>query len=295
MTTLFRSITVLLLLLPFSSLVAQTGRINGRLVDQSGQPVSHVAVYFKSYPVSTIIYSDSTGHFSLSAGYTGEQVIRFERFGWIPRERRMIVSSASVDIGTITLIYGDSDANGTVDLKDLTSFEDVYLDSVNNTNRYKDYNTDGIIDSSCINLAAMGVESNGPLPNEWLVSKPDYVTFIPERSNPEFATNQHYLMTKLKSGRWFGIWTSGYQEGAPNQSMLCHWSDDEGKSWSPYSVIDGPSTEGKIASWGFPIYVPELDRIYVFYNKDSGSRIFHQGEMYMKYSSNNGEDWTAEF
>ncbi|MFZ5947117.1 MAG: carboxypeptidase-like regulatory domain-containing protein [Stygiobacter sp.] len=267
--------------------------VQGVVTDENSIPIPGVAVFAEG--TSNIVYTDSVGRYSITDLTAGLHIVYFLKFGWLGVKKEISIASRRIQLDTVKLWFGDVDNDGAINVKDVALIHEETSDSVSNKTRYMDSNTNGIVDSEDESKTMSAVETAGVQCPEWLISKPDYVTFIPAVSNPKFATNQHYLITKLKNGRLLGIWTAGFMESSDNQSMLCHWSDDNGKTWSKYVVIDGPQTDGKTASWGFSIYVPERDRIYVFYNKDVGSRIYNQGVMKMKYSTDGGENWSAAY
>lgn len=287
-------IIYIILLIVFSAGMAQGQVIvQGVVTDAENQPLADVGI-IAEVP-SRIVYTNSAGQFTITDLSPGIHTLRFVKFGWRNVERKITISEGKFRLDTVKLDFGDIDNNGVIDLKDVALLHDEVADSVSNKTRYMDNNANDIIDEVDESKVISAVETQGFQCPEWLVSKPDYVTFIPSLADTQFATNQHYLVIKLRNGRLLGIWTSGYQESAYNQSMLCHWSDDGGKTWSKFVVIDGPQVDGRIASWGFSIYVPERNRVYVFYNKDVGTRIYHQGEMWMKYSSDGGETWSGVY
>ena len=51
----------------------------------------------------------------------------------------------------------------------------------------------------------------------------------------------------------------------------------------------------KIHSWGFSIFAPNFDRIYVFYAKDIGTRLNGVAEMFVKYTDDLGISWYGPF
>jgi hypothetical protein len=286
-------LTVLVLEIMPSFLRGQN-HVSGRIIDEEYKPVSDVAVVLDG-PATKIFYSDSSGYFSIPDVQPGIHRIGAYKFGWLGVEKKITVDREFYDAGTFKFRFGEYDNNGTIDLRDLSLIGDRLNDTITNLNQFLDINENRILDTAEFFKAASSVETKGNKCPEWLISKPDFVTFIPSNSDPDYATNQHYLITRLKNGRLLGIWTAAYMEGSTNQSMLCHWSDDNGKTWSKYKIIDGPLHDGKIASWGFSIYVPEVDRFYVFYNKDIGTRIFHQGDMMMRYTSDGGQTWSNAY
>lgn len=274
-----------------------SNRITGSVVDQMGQPVSDVAIYFSQFKTSTINYSDSNGNFTIINYPLGSHEVRFEKLGYVGTSVRAVLKVAENNLGTVKIVFGDADVNGLVNQSDINTFEAMLGISLDNTNRFMDYDHNYRMDSIDLTAVLQGGGNKGLPASEWLASKPDYVTYVPALSSYQlFTTNQHYIVTQLKNGRLLGIWTGGFVESADNQSMLCHWSDNGGKTWSDFNIIDGPWwEENKIASWGFPIYVPEQNRFYVFYNKDIGTRIYQQGHLAMKYSDDGGVTWSREY
>lgn len=268
--------------------------ISGYVKTNDGLPISEASVYIEGY--SKIFYSDSTGFFRTDDLKSGNYTIHIEKFGYTTITKSIeLFYNSDLSTGIHTLYFGDYNGDGVVTLSEVAFISSFYHDSTQNFNRFLDFNNNSIIDSVEIVSAMESINKKSDPFHEFLVSKPDYVTFIPQTETNRFLTNQHYLTQQLKSKRIFSIWTAGYMEASDNQSVLCHWSDDNGLTWTKFSVIDGPETDGKISSWAFFIYIENLNRIYVFYNKDTGSRIYHQGELLMKYSDDEGGSWSHSY
>ncbi|MFQ6097954.1 MAG: sialidase family protein, partial [Armatimonadota bacterium] len=142
--------------------------------------------------------------------------------------------------------------------------------------------------------------------NEWQHTSPDLVVFIPEAKTGPQTDNQHFIVFPLENGDFFALWTSAYRESHPNQHIVFSKSRDRGITWSKPVTIAGPKViekDGKtayegLASWGFPIYVPDKNRIYVFYQKGIGvydPRPGFTGEMRFIYTEDDGETWSREY
>ena len=166
--------------------------------------------------------------------------------------------------------------------------------------------------------------------NEWQVSEPDIVVHIPDAEIGPEASNQHFIVIPLKNGHFFAIWTSAYYESHPNQHIVFSKSLDKGFTWSKPETIAGPvsvpcehpydgdwkwpdfvpektkrylidndhARYSGIASWAFPIYSPEMNRIWVFYNKctgivDTDDNV--SGELRGIYTDDEGASWSPEF
>ena len=112
--------------------------------------------------------------------------------------------------------------------------------------------------------------------DQWKDSDPDLVVYIPEADLTPQSDNQHFLVFPLKDGTFFAVWTMGSYEGAKDMRVVFSKSGDRGQTWSRPETIAGPSrVESKgekdwvgRAVWGFPIYVPARNRIYVFYGRE---------------------------
>jgi|GEM_PF-3659981 len=289
----YRSI---LLIVFFASLARGQVVINGIVCDMENTPIPDVAVVVDS--LSTIFYTDSTGRYTIEELseelLQGVHTLYFFKFGWLGIKKEINIISGKFQLDTVRINFGDINKDGIIDLRDVALIHDVVGDSVSNRTRYMDNNANGIIDENDESKVISAVETQGFQCPEWLISKPDYVTFVPSLVKPEYGTNQHYLMTKLNSGRLLGIWTGGKKENI-DQSILFHYSDDGGKTWSIPQVLDGPMFDGYNSSWGFPIYIPAKNRIYVFFNKDNGTKIYHSGDLWCRYSDDEGLTWSKAY
>jgi hypothetical protein len=285
-------ISVFVLVVSLSSL--QAGIVKGRIVDPNGDPVSDVGITIA--PFRWVVYTDSAGSYSTPTIAPGTYVLKAQRFGWVSQQDTVTMPVTDLlTLNEIVLSFGDMDNNGVIDLRDVVLMSDSQGDSVTNVNRYLDLDGNGIIDSVDFDEQLIGFNNTGKAVDEWMVSRPDFITFIPSAVNSSDGTNQHDLVSHLPTGRLFGLWTQGYEESGSNQSVVCHWSDDGGTTWSDPKVIDGPQLDGRIASWGFFVVVPAFHRIYVFYNKDVGTRIYQTGQLEFKYSDDWGENWSSPF
>jgi len=141
---------------------------------------------------------------------------------------------------------------------------------------------------------------------EWQHTSPDLVVFIPPAETGPQAENQHFLVFPLKNGDFFAVWTSAFRESHPNQHIVFSKSHDRGVTWTKPVTIAGPAVVEKngektyegLASWGFPIYVPDKNRIYVFYQKGIGvydPRPGNTGEVRFVYTDDEGATWSREY
>lgn len=284
----------ILLITSFSIYFAFGGQLSGRIVNIEGSPVQNVAICIEGY--NWIVYSDSGGYFQTFDLTNTMYNLEFHKFGWLSFSKTFIVQSGITNIGTIKMFFGDINSDGKIDLTDMDLILNIEDEKSDNTNRFLDLNNNGDIDSTEIRMVSYSLGKKSSIKfREFLVTLPDIYTFIPDSELSPLGTSQHYLMVQLKSGRWFGVWTNGWQEGATNQSVVCHWSDNEGKTWSSRRLIDGPSISSYVASWGFPIYIENLNRIYVFYQQDNGERIYHTGNLVFRFSSDEGETWSKVY
>ena len=133
-------------------------------------------------------------------------------------------------------------------------------------------------------------------PPDVLRTAPDFVTYIPRGGRANDTSNQHFLVVPSWTGTFLAVWTQSSVENNPDQRVVFARSDDRGATWTDPIVIDGPSaSDGRIASWGFPVLAPELRRMYVFYNKNVGvvdAREDTTGAMAFKYSDDEGVSWS---
>ncbi len=141
---------------------------------------------------------------------------------------------------------------------------------------------------------------------EWQCTSPDLVVYLPDAQRGPRADNQHFIVFPLKNGDFFALWTAAYHESHPNQHIVFSKSADRGVTWSPPVTVAGPKVvekDGKrtyegLASWGFPIYVPDKNRVYVFYNKGIGlydPQPGLSGAMRFVYTDDDGRTWSREY
>ena len=156
---------------------------------------------------------------------------------------------------------------------------------------------------------------------EWQRTAPDLVVYKPDAERGYDAYTVHFLVTTTPTGAWLAFWTHSADEGYLNQHMACSRSEDRGRTWSAPQVVDGPpSAEDRsvtapdktdndwhaikveadhigIASYGFPIVVPETGRVYCFYGKSAGKTDFRYDishVLQMRYSDDDGMTWSEE-
>ena len=168
-----------------------------------------------------------------------------------------------------------------------------------------------------------------PYTEEWKRTRPDLVVHIPEAELGPETENQHFIVIPLANGHFFAVWTSAYYESHPNQHIVFSKSLDHGLNWTRPVTIVGPLAEPfnspyegdwewpyfvpertkryliendhmtykGMAGWAFPIYVAEMHRVWVFYNKSTGvidSADTVSGELRGVYTDDEGESWSEE-
>ncbi|MAE63941.1 MAG: hypothetical protein CMJ18_06675 [Phycisphaeraceae bacterium] len=160
---------------------------------------------------------------------------------------------------------------------------------------------------------------------EWKRTGPDLVVYLPDSENGHDSANQHLLVVKAPGGAWLAFWTMGADEGQPNQSVVVARSTDRGRTWTAPAIVDGRATEmdpnfrapinrdrvwraaalsdeaakdhAGMASWGFPVVVPEMGRVYCFYWKCTGVADFRydiSGALLCRYSDDDGVTWSDD-
>ena len=164
---------------------------------------------------------------------------------------------------------------------------------------------------------------------KWQVTSPDFVVHLPGAARGPEASNQHFIVIPLKNGDFFAVWTSGFHESHPNQHINFSISKDLGRTWTEPRTIAGAKSRDMteqekkqkreflwwieddfkeylrendqkiydvgMASWGFPIYAADLDRVYVFYTKSTQPGLDVVGFLAGRYSDDHGDSWSEEF
>jgi len=130
-----------------------------------------------------------------------------------------------------------------------------------------------------------------------LASRPDFVTYVPHRLDGSDGTNQHFLVTPVANREFLAFWTQATRENDPDQRVVMSRSRDQGRTWSEPVMLAGDPTAktGRIASWQFPVVVPDTGRIYLFYNQNIGivdAREDTTGALAYIWSDDNGHTWS---
>lgn len=130
-----------------------------------------------------------------------------------------------------------------------------------------------------------------------LVGKPDYVVYTPKLKRDILgdAYNDHFQVFSKPDGRLFAVWTQATHEKDVDQHIAFSRSPDKGLSWTAPLVLAGSAhyrNPQLLASWQQPM-VSRSGRIYVLWNQQTTSRAPHCGEMFGKYTDDDGETWSA--
>jgi hypothetical protein len=130
-----------------------------------------------------------------------------------------------------------------------------------------------------------------------LVSRPDFVVFIPPAGTENQGTNQHVLVVPTPERTFLAFWTQASQENNPDQRVVMSRSEDQGHTWSPPVVLAGDPSgqENRTASWQFPYVVPHTGCIYLFWNQNVGivdARADTTGALMYRWSHDDGRTWS---
>ncbi|MCF7849139.1 MAG: exo-alpha-sialidase [Kiritimatiellales bacterium] len=135
------------------------------------------------------------------------------------------------------------------------------------------------------------------------LNRPDYVVFVPrqprDKSKRDQAKagdtyNDHFQVIQ-HGGKLFAFWTQASREAAIDQHIAFSKSRDQGDTWSEPIILAGSRNKknpGLRASWQQPM-ISRTGRIYVLWNQQVTSRGPHCGNMFGKYSDDEGETWSA--
>jgi hypothetical protein len=132
---------------------------------------------------------------------------------------------------------------------------------------------------------------------EILVGKPDYVVFTPKLKREIVGDkyNDHFQVFDKPDGKLFAVWTQATKEADVDQHVCFSKSLDKGLTWSEPIVLAGSANNVNpqlLASWQQPM-ISRSGRIYVLWNQQTTSRGPHCGQMFGKYSDNDGQTWSA--
>jgi hypothetical protein len=130
-----------------------------------------------------------------------------------------------------------------------------------------------------------------------LVGKPDYVVFTPKLKREIVGDkyNDHFQVFDKPDGTMFAVWTQATKEADVDQHVCFSKSKDKGLTWSRPIVLAGSANNVNpqlLASWQQPM-VSKSGRIYVLWNQQTTSRGPHCGQMFGKYSDNDGATWSG--
>lgn len=138
-------------------------------------------------------------------------------------------------------------------------------------------------------------------PKECLRTEPDLVVFEPKLDDGSDQENQMVQVTAAPNGDWIAVWTTGHHENHPNQRVVYSRSEDKGRSWSEPVMLDGaaePAEDGSgMASWAWLFAVPDMNRLYVFYQKNIGitdAREDTTGPIRYRISEDWGRSWSEQ-
>lgn len=145
----------------------------------------------------------------------------------------------------------------------------------------------------CVGTAAVPATAEA----DALISKPDFVTFVPSDPKGMDATNEHFLVVPTPKRTFLAFWTQASKENAPDQHVVLSRSEDQGRTWEKPTVMAGDQAgkSGRLASWGFPFVVPHTGRVYLFWNQNVGIadvRADTTGELTYRWSDDDGRTWS---
>ncbi len=133
-----------------------------------------------------------------------------------------------------------------------------------------------------------------------MASRPDRIVYVPEQQIGPHTENQHFLVTATMSGAFLACWTSATGEAQPGQRVVVSRSTDRGHTWPPpYQIapVDPTCPAEQIASWMFPIVVPQTGRIYLFWNQNVGATSTRRdltAQMAYRWSDDDGVTWSDQ-
>lgn len=146
-------------------------------------------------------------------------------------------------------------------------------------------------------VAICALTFTGDVPADALLSRPDFVCYIPHDPEGMDATNQHFLVVPTPERTFLAFWTQASEENAPDQRVVMSRSEDQGRTWTAPRVLAGdPSGKtGRLASWQFPVVVPHSGRVYLFWNQNVGvvdAREDTTGALAYRWSDDDGRTWS---
>lgn len=129
-------------------------------------------------------------------------------------------------------------------------------------------------------------------------SKSDFQVYIPSGQDLPDSSNQHVSVMPLPNGDFLATWTMSSLEGVGDQHIVTSRSRDKGLTWTEPAYLDGPETDGFIASWSFPFMVPHTGRIYMFYHKQQGFVDVEAqvtAQLWYRVSDDLGQTWSRAY
>lgn len=142
------------------------------------------------------------------------------------------------------------------------------------------------------------------LPNDILISKPDFVVLVPEQSifrekidlaKPSDTYNDHFqVFYDERRKLMYAFWTQACTEAGPDQHISFAKSADKGRTWTKPVILAGGEYKARprlAASWQQPM-LSRSGRLYCLWNQQVTSIGPHMGNMFGIYSDDAGETWS---
>ncbi|HIJ72538.1 MAG TPA: exo-alpha-sialidase [Candidatus Hydrogenedentes bacterium] len=110
------------------------------------------------------------------------------------------------------------------------------------------------------------------------------------------AFNYQVQLVVTAKGTWIACWTQGGHESTPDQRMVVSRSTDGGRTWSEEIVVEPSGTDYHVPAWIMLYHVPATGRVYAFFWwNTNGCPLRDAGDLYFRYSDDDGLTWSKRF
>ena len=128
--------------------------------------------------------------------------------------------------------------------------------------------------------------------DEWRRTDPDLVVHIPAEPPRDPEAADHVLVDYTPGGDLLAVWTMATKPDRSDFNVVTARSTDGGVNWTRPEPVHPPGPKpGRVSQFGFPV-ISRNGRIYVFYNRTTGTGRPSAANLRCRYSDDDGYTWT---